>query len=128
MTTSTVFTNNRTQAVRLPAEVRFPEEVKKVVVRVAGRAGARRSDPPRNLAVIEDFRSRLEMLPYTAKAAMHFGSIRAALEVRGTPIGPMVNPGDLHIAAHARSEGLTLVTNDLREFERVPGLLGENWL
>lgn len=82
------------------------------------------SDPQRNMAVVDDFCSRLEVLPYTAKAAMHFGSIRAALETRGTSIGL----NDLHIAAHARSEGLTLVTNNLREFERVPGLLSENWL
>lgn len=53
----------------------------------------------------------------------HYGSIRGALEKRGEPIG--VN--DLHIAAHARSEGLTLVTNNLREFERVPALQLANW-
>ena len=82
------------------------------------------SDAPRNLAVVEDFCSRLLVLPYTNKAAAHYGSIRAALEVAGRPIG--VN--DLHIAAHARSEGLTLVSNNLREFERVPGLLTENWV
>jgi tRNA(fMet)-specific endonuclease VapC len=57
-------------------------------------------------------------------AAYHYGSIRAALEQAGQPIG--VN--DLHIAAHARSQGLTLVTNNLREFERVPGLMLENWV
>lgn len=82
------------------------------------------SDPARNLAVVEDFSSRLVVLDYGSKAAGHYGSIRAALERQGTPIG--VN--DLHIAAHARSEGLTLVTNNLREFERVPGLLAQNWV
>ena len=51
------------------------------------------------------------------------GQIRAGLERQGLPIG--VN--DLHIAAHARSEGLTLVSNNLREFQRVEGLLLENW-
>lgn len=81
------------------------------------------SDPPRNLAVIEDFCSRLAVLPYSNKAAAHYGSIRAALERQGRPIG--VN--DLHIAGCARSEGLVLVTNNLREFERVDGLLLENW-
>ena len=78
----------------------------------------------RTLAVVEDFCSRLDILDYGAKAAQHYGQIRASLEQRGTPIG--VN--DLHIAAHARSEGLTLVSNNLREFERVDGLLYENWL
>lgn len=76
-----------------------------------------------NLAVVEEFASLPEVLPYSAKASQRCGAIRAALERTGRPIG--VN--DLHIAAHARSEGLTLVTNNLAEFERVPGLLTENW-
>lgn len=79
--------------------------------------------PERNLAAVENFCSRLDVLPYGPKASLPYGQIRAALERRGTPIG--VN--DLHIAAHARSEGLTLVSNNLREFERVEGLLLENW-
>ncbi|MDO9250487.1 MAG: type II toxin-antitoxin system VapC family toxin [Hydrogenophaga sp.] len=77
-----------------------------------------------NLAVVEEFASLLEVLPYSAKASQHYGAIRAELEKTGRPIG--VN--DLHIAAHARSEGLTLVTNNLGEFERVPGLLLDNWV
>ena len=77
-----------------------------------------------NLSVIEDFCSRLEVLPYGAKAAQHYGAIRAALEKLGQPIG--VN--DLHIAGHARSEGLVLVTNNMSEFERVPALEVENWV
>ena len=81
------------------------------------------SNPAANLAVVEDLCSRLEVLPYGAKAAQHYGSIRATLEKQGQAIG--VN--DLHIAAHARSEGLTLVSNNLREFERVPALQFENW-
>lgn len=87
--------------------------------------GAEKStDPARNLAVVEDFCSRLAVLPYTDKAAGHYGNIRTELERKGQPIG--VN--DLHIAAHARSEGLVLVSNNLREFERVAGLRTENWL
>jgi len=82
------------------------------------------SDVSRNMAVVEDFVSRLVVLAYDDKAAWQYGSIRASLEKIGQPIG--VN--DLHIAAHARSNGLTLVTNNLREFERVPGLLLENWV
>ena len=77
-----------------------------------------------NLEVIEEFASLLEVLPYTAKASQHYGAIRAALEKVGQPIG--VN--DLHIAAHARSEGLVVVTNNTAEFMRVPGLLIENWI
>jgi tRNA(fMet)-specific endonuclease VapC len=77
-----------------------------------------------NLLAIEDFASRIEVLPYTTKASQHYGAIRAALEKRGQVIG--VN--DLHIAAHARSEGLTVVTNNTDEFARVPSLIVENWV
>ncbi|MCI5142129.1 MAG: tRNA(fMet)-specific endonuclease VapC [Candidatus Electrothrix sp. ATG1] len=80
--------------------------------------------PEHNLRQVEDFSSRLEILEYGRKAAEHYGDIRADLERRGKPIG--VN--DLHIAGHARSEGLVVVTNNLREFERVAGLRVENWL
>ena len=58
------------------------------------------------------------------RAAQHYGSIRSALEKAGTPIG--IN--DLHIAAHARSEGLVVVTNNMGEFARVPALQLENWI
>lgn len=77
-----------------------------------------------NLQVVEDFTSRIEVLPYTHQAAQHYGAIRSALEKIGQPIG--VN--DLHIAAHARSQGLVVVTNNQSEFDRVPGLLVENWI
>ena len=77
-----------------------------------------------NLSAVEDFCSRLEVLPYGARAVQHYGAIRAALEKLGQPIG--VN--DLHIAGHARSEGLVLVTNNTSEFERVPALALENWV
>ena len=77
-----------------------------------------------NLAAIEDFCSRLAVLPYGPKAAQHYGAIRAALEKLGQPIG--VN--DMHIAAHARSEGLVLVTNNMGDFARVPALEAENWV
>lgn len=80
--------------------------------------------PEQNRQAVEDFCSRLQILPYSEKAAQHYGEIRAELEQLGIPIG--VN--DLHISAHARSESLTLVTNNLREFERVAGLRLVNWL
>lgn len=87
--------------------------------------GAEKSTlPEHNRRQVEDFVSRLEILPYGDKAAAHYGDIRAMLERQGKTIG--VN--DLHIAAHGRSEGLVLVTNNLKEFERVAGLRTENWL
>jgi tRNA(fMet)-specific endonuclease VapC len=75
------------------------------------------------LRQIEDFRSRLDVISWDDDAAMHYGEIRACLQKAGKPIGNM----DLMIAAHARSLGATLVTNNLREFERVDGLTTENW-
>ena len=87
--------------------------------------GAEKSDRvTENLEVIDNFCSRLEVLPYGEKAAQHYGAIRAVLEKLGQPIG--VN--DIHIAGHARSEGLALVTNNVSEFERVPGLELEDWI
>jgi tRNA(fMet)-specific endonuclease VapC len=87
--------------------------------------GAEKSSrPAENLAAVEDFCSRLEVLPYSPKAAQHYGSIRTSLEKIGQPIG--IN--DLHIAAHARSEGLILVTNNMKEFIKVPALQLENWI
>lgn len=87
--------------------------------------GAEKSSAPaRNLAVVDDFISRLNVLPYGLKAAQHYGQIRATLETMGQPI----DVNDLHIAGHARSEGLTLVSNNLKEFDRVPGLLTDNWV
>jgi tRNA(fMet)-specific endonuclease VapC len=82
---------------------------------------ARRSE---NLTVIEHFVARLEVLPFDAKAAAHYGQVRAELERAGTPCGPH----DMQIGGHARSEGLIVVTNNMREFERMPGVRAENWV
>lgn len=78
----------------------------------------------KNLEAIEDFISHLEVLPYDAKASQHYGQIKAALEKKGQIIGE----NDIHIAAHAISQGLIFVTNNLKEFKRVPNLALENWL
>ena len=77
-----------------------------------------------NLEEIELFRSRIVVLPLEPKAASHYGQLRAYLRRAGTPLGA----NDLLIAAHALSEDLTLVTNNRREFDRVPGLRVENWV
>jgi tRNA(fMet)-specific endonuclease VapC len=63
------------------------------------------------------------VLALPTEAAQHYGAARSKLEAAGTPIGG----NDLWIAAHALSQDLTLVTNNTREFERVPGLKLENW-
>ena len=77
-----------------------------------------------NRAALERFCSRIELLPYSAEAAEEYGLIRSHLESRGQVIGP----NDLHIAAHAKAANLTLVSNNLKEFERVEGLRLENWV
>lgn len=82
------------------------------------------SNPQRNLAVVEGFAARLEVLKYDWEAAANTGQLRAELSKLGTPIGPY----DQMIAGHARSQGLILVTNNTREFERVPGLRIEDWV
>lgn len=76
-----------------------------------------------NLQAIEAFLARLEVLPFDTKAAAHFAQVRAELERTGQPIGAY----DLMIGGHARSQGLTLVTNNEREFLRVAGLRVQNW-
>lgn len=78
----------------------------------------------KNLEAIEEFISHLDVLPYDAKASQHYGQIKAALEKKGEIIGE----NDIHIAAHAISQGLILVTNNLREFKRVHNLAFENWV
>jgi tRNA(fMet)-specific endonuclease VapC len=78
----------------------------------------------RNIAAIGQFVERVVVLPFAERAAIHFGQMRAELERAGTPCGSY----DLQIGGHARSEGLTVVTNNLREFARMPGLRTENWV
>jgi len=86
--------------------------------------GAERSSQAlADLRVIESLLAKIEVLPFEKPAAYHFGQIRAELMSAGRPIGPY----DMMIAGHARSSGLILVTNNLREFERVPGIRLENW-
>ena len=82
------------------------------------------SNPAKNTQNIEAFSARLEVLDYDVAAAQHSGQIRAELTIKGLPIGPY----DQMIAGHARSLGLILVSNNVREFERVSGLRLENWV
>jgi tRNA(fMet)-specific endonuclease VapC len=81
----------------------------------------RRAD---NLTAIEHFAARLDVLSFGDRAAVHYGQLRAELGRVGTPCGPH----DIQIGGHARSEGLIVVTNNLREFARMPGIRTENWV
>lgn len=81
------------------------------------------SNPVKNEQSLLKFLLPLSILPFGQAAASAYGEIRAYLQRKGTPIGPL----DMLIAAHARAENMILVTNNVREFERVPGLELENW-
>ena len=82
---------------------------------------ARRAE---NLKAVAQFSARIEVLAFPEKAAAHYGQLRADLDHLGTPVGPF----DMLIGAHARAEGLTIVTNNAREFRRLPGVRVENWI
>ena len=86
--------------------------------------GVCKSGSVRNRTTLEKFLSPLVVLDYDLGAARKYGELRAYLEQQGTPIGPL----DQQIAAHALALDVTLVTNNVREFERVPGLRLENWI
>lgn len=95
-----------------------------IVVACELRCGAARKGSDVLTKRVEQLLGSLTVLPLDEPADQHYVDIRASLERAGTPIGNH----DLFIAAHARSRGLTLVTRNTREFERVPGLRVEDWL
>ena len=81
------------------------------------------SNPERNQLALTLFLANIDVIPFDDDAAVEYGRIRADLKRKGTPIGA----NDLMIAAHAKSLGMTLVTNNTREFARVEGLMLEDW-
>ena len=82
------------------------------------------SQAERNISVIEGLAARLAVMPFDEKAAAHFGQLGSELAKTGKSIGPY----DVMIAGHARALGLVLVTNNVKEFKRVPGLRLDNWV
>ena len=82
------------------------------------------ANPEKNALALFQFLAILKVLPFDDLAAVEYGKICAFLQKKGMPIGTM----DMLIAAHARTENFVLVTNNVREFERVPGLQIENWV
>ena len=82
------------------------------------------SKPGRNLIALTQFAAPLEILPFGGEASQYYGELRAHLEKQGTPMGSL----DMLIAAHALSIDSTLVTNNDKEFNRVPRLKIENWV
>lgn len=86
--------------------------------------GVAKSGSARNRQALELMLATLEIVPFDTDAIWVYGQLRADLERCGTPIGAF----DTMIAAHALSLDATLVTNNLREFSRVPGLKLSNWI
>ena len=86
--------------------------------------GVAKSGSARNRQALEMFLAPLSILPFDADAVWAYGDLRADLERRGTPIGSL----DTMIAAHALSQQALLVTNNTREFAKVPGLQLDNWV
>jgi tRNA(fMet)-specific endonuclease VapC len=86
--------------------------------------GVEKSGSARNQRALEKFLAPLEIVAFDEQAFWHYGRLRADLERRGQPIGSM----DMLIAAHALALNAILVSNNIREFERVSGLHLENWV
>ncbi len=86
--------------------------------------GLAKLGPCRLASNVRRIMAELPIIPFEPPAQKHYGEIRSLLEQAGTPIGP----NDLLIAAHARALNLTLITDNEREFARVPDLAIENWL
>ena len=115
---------DRTPALRERLTEHFGRMAVSVVTLAELHYGVERSsDPARNRRATDEFLSLVEVQPLSAAAAEHSGEIRASLAAVSRPIGSY----DVLIAGHARAAGLTVVTNNVREFDRVPGLLVEDW-
>jgi tRNA(fMet)-specific endonuclease VapC len=95
-----------------------------VIVASELRYGCAKKGSPQLLRRVEEFLSEVPVLPFDVPADNDYGGIRAELEAAGRPIGS----NDLLIAAHARALAATVVTANVSEFGRVPGLNVENWL
>lgn len=116
---------NRPSQVRAAFEAHYGQMAISSVTLMELLYGAERSsNAAGNLKVVEGFAARVEVLPYEENAAAHTAQIRAELAAAGKPIGPY----DQMIAGHARSQGLIVVTNNVAEFSRVPGLRVDNWV
>jgi tRNA(fMet)-specific endonuclease VapC len=95
-----------------------------LIVAAELRYGAKKRGSPKLTAQLDAVLSSLSILPLETPTEHRYGELRSALEQAGMPIGP----NDMLIAAHALALDAILVTDNTREFERVPGLRVENWL
>jgi tRNA(fMet)-specific endonuclease VapC len=95
-----------------------------IVVACELRFGAAKKGSPVLTAKVEELLANIEVSPLGDDADRHYAALRVRLERAGTPIGP----NDMLIAAHALALGVTVVTDNVKEFSRVPGLAVESWL
>jgi tRNA(fMet)-specific endonuclease VapC len=95
-----------------------------IIVAAELRYGCAKSGSSRLLKAVEDLLGEISLLPFDIPADAEYGAIRAELEIAGKPVGG----NDLLIAAHARAAGAIVVTANVDEFKRIPGLKVENWL
>lgn len=117
--------NDRPASVRKRLQALQPGDVGVSSIAVAELAyGVAKTGSARNRAALEGFLLPLEIAQFGLDAAMVYGEVRAGVERKGMPIGPL----DLQIAAHAITLSTILVTNNQREFDRVAGLQLENWI
>ena len=103
--------------------VRATEVALSVVTEMEIRYGLARNPALKIGPLVEAFLDGITILPLTSDVAHVYGKVRAALEKKGTPIGPL----DLMIASHALAARAALITSDLAEFRKVPGLRCEDW-
>ena len=108
---------------RLRAEINSGICISSITLAELEHGVKRSSDPVKNEQALLRFLVPLSILPFGSAAASEYGEIKAYLQSKGMPIGPL----DMLIAGHARAEDVILVTNNVREFERVPDLEIENW-
>ncbi|MCB1640014.1 MAG: type II toxin-antitoxin system VapC family toxin [Thiothrix sp.] len=124
--TSSYIIRQRPESVRKRFGQLQPEQVCISIITYAELLdGVERSSSSKiNRAIVDNFARHLVIRHWDEAAAEHYAPIRTHLETNGIPIGGM----DMQIAAHARSLGAVLVTNNTRHFERVEGLVLENWV
>ena len=117
---------NRDERIHRQVERHLPSELRMSAITLAElRFGvAKSAQAKRAQSNLRVLRSKVAVLPFDEEATTRYGELRALLEQRGTPIGPL----DILIAAHALSTGRILATHNSREFRRVPGLKVEDWL
>jgi len=104
-------------------KVRAAQVALSVVTEMEIRCGLAKNPALRAAPKIEEFLGAMTVHPLTSEVAAVYGRVRAGLDAKGTPIGPL----DLMIASHALTLGATLVTSNLREFQRVPRLRCQDW-